>query len=493
MTAPQSGEAATPGSPLAHRRLLNHSALYVIGTIAQSGLAILLLPLITRVLNVHQYGLASTAAALASLLAIVYGLGLNFAIVRVYYDAPKDARRTSWAALLRTQALIALVLVTLTYLSGPWWSSLLGSVGWIGAYKIAVVFAWFSALQSTTQGVLRAAQRPIAFIAVMLVQVLIGIGAGVALAVQFGAAGYIAGLCTGSAVAAGLAVVLTYQRPSWSFAGLIDGFTLSLPALLHQAASWGLEAADRLLVAAYLGISAVGPYQVAYLAGSGLTLLLTGLQSAWVPYFIGNLDSHARRVTPTRIIVPLVVVASLATAIVVLAAPVLLGLLAPSAFGGTEMVVAIVAAGTPARAAYFMAVAILLDQRSTGRMATASMTGVVVNIGVNLILIPRFGLVGAAIATAVSVDVQALLILLMAQRLINLGMHIGRLMLVWGASTGMLVAFALIPISSGGFAFRVLLGAAVLGVGWIAVRWLSRAFNSSVTDQVVPTSATGTL
>lgn len=486
MKAPEPGREPTTSSSGAQRQLLGHGAVYVIGTIAQSGLALLLLPLATRVLNVDQFGLAGTAAALAALLAIVYGLGLNFAIVRFYYDAPKTARRTGWAALLRAQAIAAVALAAVTYLTGPWWASLLGSVGWTGAFKFAVLFAWFSALQATTQGVLRAAQRPIAFIIVTLVQVLIGVGAGIGLAVQFGAAGYVAGLCAGSAVAATIGVVLTYKRPSWSLAELLDGLTLSLPGLLHQAANWGMEAADRLLVAAYLGLSAVGRYQVAYVIGGGLALLLTGMQSAWVPYFIGSLNREARRVTAPRIIVPIAVVASLATAILVLAAPALLAIVAPSAFGGTEMVVAIVAAGTPARAAYFMAVAVLLDRRSTGRMATASLTAVAVNIGLNLILIPRFGLIGAAVATAVSVDVQALLILLMAQRLIGLGMYIGRLALICGAGTGMLIAFAYIPNTSGALMLKVPLGAAVLGTGWLALRWLVKAFNSSVADRVVP-------
>jgi O-antigen/teichoic acid export membrane protein len=486
---PGSGREPSTSSPGAKRQLLGHGAVYVIGTIAQSGLALLLLPLATRVLDVEQFGLAGTASALAALLAIVYGLGLNFAIVRFYYDAPKNAHRAGWAALLRAQAAVALALATVTYLTGPWWASLFGSVGWTGAFKFAVALAWFSALQATTQGVLRAAQRPIAFIIVALVQVLVGIGAGIGLAVSFGAAGYVAGLCAGSAVAATIGVVLTYKRPRWSPSELLDGLTLSLPGLLHQASNWGMEAADRLLVAAYLGLSAVGRYQVAYVIGGGLALLLTGMQSAWVPYFIGNLNQEARRVTAPQIIVPIAVVASMATAILVLAAPALLAVVAPSAFGGTEMVVALVAAATPARAAYFMAVAVLLDRRSTGRMATASLTAVAVNIGMNLILIPRFGLIGAAVATAVSVDVQALLILLMAQRLVGLGMHIGRLSLIWGAGTGMLVAFACIPNSAAGLVLKGLLGAAVLGAGWLALRWLARAFNSSVTDPVMPTPA----
>ena len=72
-------------------RVVGHAAIYVLGSVAQSALGILLLPIVTRVLGVGQYGIVGTAAALSSLLVIVYGLGLNFAVTRFYYDEAGDA------------------------------------------------------------------------------------------------------------------------------------------------------------------------------------------------------------------------------------------------------------------------------------------------------------------------------------------------------------------------------------------------------------------
>jgi hypothetical protein len=73
--------------------VVQHGVLYVVGTVFQRGLGLLLLPFVTRVLGVEEFGLAATAAAVAALLAIVYGLGINFSIVRFFYDDPQDAAR----------------------------------------------------------------------------------------------------------------------------------------------------------------------------------------------------------------------------------------------------------------------------------------------------------------------------------------------------------------------------------------------------------------
>src|SRR4051812_19027020 len=75
----------------AARRVVGHGSIYVVGTILQRGLSLLLLPAVTRVLSVDEFGLVGTASALAACLAIVLGLGLNFAIVRTYYDDTRDS------------------------------------------------------------------------------------------------------------------------------------------------------------------------------------------------------------------------------------------------------------------------------------------------------------------------------------------------------------------------------------------------------------------
>jgi O-antigen/teichoic acid export membrane protein len=121
---------------------MGHGLVYVAGTVVQSGLGLLLLPVVTRVLGVEEYGLAGTAAAVAVLLSIVYGLGISYSIIRFYYDDPARASRAGWGALLRAQLLIGAALAAITFATGPLWASAFEDFGWNGALQAAVVYGW---------------------------------------------------------------------------------------------------------------------------------------------------------------------------------------------------------------------------------------------------------------------------------------------------------------------------------------------------------------
>jgi O-antigen/teichoic acid export membrane protein len=480
-------------SPAGSGRVLGHAAIYVGGTVVQSGLGILLLPIITRVLGVREYGVVGTAAALSSLLVIVYGLGLSFAITRFYYDEARDAPQAGWASLVHAQAVVALVLAAVTFLTGPWWSEALPG-GWSPAYKVAVGLGWLGAMQGTAQGVLRAMQRPYAYVTVSLLQVGVGIPLAILFAARWGAVGYMAGLAAGSGAAMIVALALTYRPAHWSRSLLIAGIVLSLPALAHQVSSWGIDLADRLLVAGYLGAREVGRYQLAYVLGSALVLVLTGLQSAWTPHFM-SLAAEARRRAPPLLILPLTAAAGTGAFLLVIASPALLAIFAPSSYRGTELVIALVAASILPRAAYFMTVVVLLDQRRSLHMGTASLGGFALNVGLNVLLIPRYGLTAGAAATVAAYGLQSVAVLLEGQRLLRERLHVARLVVVWIVGAAVLVLTAEIPSSTTGYALRGVLLVPALMFALLAIRRLQAAYSSTFvsqlrTDRQAPATAT---
>jgi O-antigen/teichoic acid export membrane protein len=456
--------------------VVQHGLLYIVGTVFQRGLGFLLLPIATRVLGVEEFGLAATAAAVAALLAIVYGVGINFSIVRFYYDDPRDATRAKWAALLRVQFLIAAGLAVVTYATGPLWASAFKEFGWNAALQASVVYGFALAAQTTTQGVLRAARRPVAFIVTSMMQVAIGGGLGIALASSHGASGYVIGLTIGSLLASATALWVTYRPPEWRRETVTGGVRLGLPFMFHSLANWGLELATRLLVAGYLGLVAAGRFQVAMLLGSALTLILTSIQSAFVPFFVGELTEPERRTTPPVLMLPVTALAMSATALLVLLAPVLLEIVAPGEFGDTELVIALAAAGTIARAAYFVAAAVLLDRKRSAALARGSLLGAVLAVGLSVALIPELELEGAALAGLVGVIAQATVVIVDVGRQLVADMRVPVLAVAWIGGAGALAALSQLPDDGAGVGLRVLLGLIAAACCWLSGRWLSHGF-----------------
>ena len=456
--------------------MVEHGFLYVVGTVFQRGLGLLLLPFVTRVLGVDEFGLAATAAAVAALLALIYGLGINFSIVRFFYEDPPDAPRARWAALLRVQFLIAAGLAAVTYLTGPLWGDLFKDFGWNGALQASVVYGFALASQTTAQGVLRAARRPVAFITTSLMQVGIGGGLGIVLASSHGASGYIIGLTIGSLIAAATALLVTYRAPEWKRDTVTGGIRLGLPFMVHGLANWGLDLSTRLLVASYLSLAAVGRYQVAFVVGSALTLILTSIQAAFAPFYIGELSASERRITPPVLMLPVTIVAMCGTMLLVLLGPALLEAVAPEEFAGAELVLGLAAAGTLARAPYFVGAAVLLDQKRTGSLARGSLSGAVLTLALCVVLIPSIGIEGAAIATIAGIMVQATVVLRDVGRRLGQSVHLPVLACVWVGGAGALAAVTELPEEGVGLAVRVVLGIVVVVGGALSVRWLRDAF-----------------
>ncbi len=86
------------------------------------------------------------------------------------------------------------------------------------------------------------------------------------------------------------------------------------------------------------------------------------------------------------------------------AAPVVLRLWAPRSFGpaGLTSIVAIVATATFPYGLFLSNVRALMSEAMTGRVALMTSVGAVVNIGLNVVMVPLFGITGSAIATVLS-------------------------------------------------------------------------------------------
>ena len=443
----------------------------MVGSIVQRGLAILLLPVLTRILAIEEFGLAGIATAIGALLATLCSFGLGLTIVRLYYDAAADDTRTTWAALLRLQALASAGIAVVLLALGPLWSRALADFGWNPAFQIAVAFGWFSGLQLTVQGVLRAAHRPGAFLVVFMVQLIIGSGLGVVLAVEHGAAGYLGGMTIGAAASLLVGVPLTYHRPLWDWNLIRQAVRFSIPVVVHQLSGWILEFSDRVLIAIALGAAAVGQYQVAYVAGSALTIVLTSLQQAWSPYYMSMPDERKATIA-TSLSIPVSVAAFWLGLGLVAAAPAIVSVLAPDEYGHATLVIALVAAATMPRAVYYLTAVVLVDRKRTGRIAIATGAGVPVAIGINAALLPVIGLPAAGWATIASISLMAVMVLLAVRKIVQGEVALPALLVTWSAGTAILCLVAQVPDTTSWIGLRIALVALAVVGATVAIRRL---------------------
>ena len=382
--------------------LFGRDSLYMLMWAVQIICAALLTPITTRVLGLSAFGTITSANAVMQVLFVFAGLGLQTAVQREYstFENPRGARQLILAALGLTTGISALAWLTV-----PLWAGLLAMSDEQGALRWAVLWAGSSAMTTISLGLLRSLDRLLMFGTVSFLQSV------VAEALALGLVKYYrptAEVFLGGQVAAQVAAALlglAMAPPAllrWRDRKVLDrALRFALPLVPSALSTFVLSVSDRLIVEAQLGSEAVARYQVAYNVASMPMLLLSVLNSAWMPRFFGISDEAERRSVLAssrdalyRLMLPVVV--GFAGG-----APIVLRVWAPASYHPQELhvVVCLVLITAIPYAGQLAVTRTLMADGRTGASAAATLLAASVNVGLNLTLVPRFGLEGCAFAT----------------------------------------------------------------------------------------------
>ena len=396
------------------KRLATQSAIYGLGGIVSRILGVLLLPLYTRYLTRADYGSIETLLALAAVLVTILRLGISSAFFRYYFDAETDEDR---AVVVRTSFWFTMASATAglaagVLLAGPISHVLFGTGDRAGLVRAAFVGLWAQMNWEQLTSLFRVEERPVAYVLATLANLGITIVATVVLVVGFHerALGVVIGNFTGTLAV--YLVLLAYRRYQL---GLQFDRALyrrmnrfGMPLVPSALALWAVNFIDRLFLVKLKDAQEVGLYSIGVRVSSALLLLLTAFRTAW-PAFAYSIreDEEAKR-TYGYVLTYLVLVASWASLALGLLSPWIVHVLTTPRFYASSRVVAPLAFSTVAFAGYMvMAIGVGRARRTQFNWVVTG-AGAAVNIAINIVLIPPYGMMGAAVATVAAYVVMFL-------------------------------------------------------------------------------------
>jgi O-antigen/teichoic acid export membrane protein len=408
-------------------RLFGRGLLYVVVWSLQLVVSTLVSPVLTHLVGPAEFGALSSALAVYQVLSVAALLGLDQALVleRADEQADRNAAGTNTAdasrslrsrGLVTVAVVISFLVTALALATIPLWSGALGFADFPVLIVAVILWTGPSASVTVMLALLVAEDRLKAFILVGVISAVGGsiVGLGLILVLDRDASTYAWGgvICQFVAMFIGFAVV----RPS--LAGFRQwevtkrAIRLGVPLALGSLAFFVLNAGDRIILQRELGAVEVGRYQIAYVIGSAVILLLNFTNGAWTPHFASLKTDRARmslamrsRDELYRILVPIVLG-------VTLIAPLALRVLAPASFrpDGLTVVVLVVALTSFPVAASGSTGRLLVVARRGKTVGLIAGVAAVLNIVLNLILVPTsLGIAGAAVATLASYAVLAVL------------------------------------------------------------------------------------
>jgi O-antigen/teichoic acid export membrane protein len=447
------------------RRLATTGAAYTASSVLSKLIAVFLLPLYTRYLTPSDYGAAEVMLASVIAASIVIRFGLIEAILRFYYLADEDRDRvvgTGFASILWAAtgaAAIALVF------AAPISELLLGHED-AGLARIAILGLWTLTLYEYVLTLLRLEERARAYFGITIVNVLVTIPVTVWLVVfeDQGASGLLM-----ATYASGVPFVLyrvVEERRRLSLRPdrplLRRMFRFGFPTMPAELSLYSLSFIDRIILVRISGLAAAGLYALAIKFAQGMTVLARGLQLAWPPLAYSITDDDEARNAYALIFTWFTAVCAFAVAGLWLLAPFIVRLLAAPEFYGAHRAVGLLATGIALYALYLVLVIILGRTKRTEFSFPATIAGTVVNIVLNLVLVPSLDIVGAGLALVASYVVVLGLTYVFTQRLFPVPYEWRRLALVVGAAVAVVgVGEAVLPESgAAGLAGRIALWAA---------------------------------
>jgi len=238
-------------------------------------------------------------------------------------------------------------------------------------------------------------------------------------ALQKGALGMLTGklLATGvTAVLCGLSLV-RWMRFGFDWLFMKESLRFGLPMVPYGLAALGLDVADRFILQRYRPTSEVGLYTLAYSFGMVMYVITLSLWQAWAPLYYGSAkagdDSRAGlgRLT-SGVIVSLVGIAIIGQ----LLAPHFVRLMLSPNYGPAGRVVPLLVTAYLCHALYALFQLAALQEKKTPQVFLITLVCFAANVGMNIFLIPRFGMYGAAYATLLAFALEATLMYDYAQR-----------------------------------------------------------------------------
>ena len=385
-------------------KFLRHLAGYLPVNIASGLAAFGTVYVFTRLLDADEYGRYALMFTVMSLVHMLSMTAAEAAAFRFTSDADTkktlpDHFRTTLSLTVRSLA-VASVLLGLLALALRQWPEYLAILPWV-ALLIPI-----NSMVQTALEVHRASERVGRYAVISTTQTLVGFSAGAWIAWQtgFGASSPFIGLVIGG-------VFWSMTETRWLFNQAKGGTTnaarrrtylwYGAPIAAALALDTILAAADRVLIAIFLGEAAVGEYAAGYgVADKSVLMICAWAAMAAVPLVMAayDRDGPAAAAEESKGLIQTLLLLGIpaATGLALVAEPLSEALIGEAVRDGARQIIPWIAfAGLLNGLNIHYYTSVFHHTHRTGELALLMVIPAVANILMNLILIPQFGLVGS--------------------------------------------------------------------------------------------------
>jgi O-antigen/teichoic acid export membrane protein len=401
-----------------YKKLFSNSAIFAIGNLGSKMITFVMVPLYTRYLTTSQYGQSDVLSTIVSLLTPILTLSIIDAVFRFAIDKASDNRQV-----LTNGIYISLISAVICLLLSP----IIARFHY-GIYVCVLTYA--SAIESMFQQFARGIGRSKLYASTGILMTIVTVISNIIMIVLFGWGlnGYLASMLI--AQLGGLLYLLIALK-AWRYISFnninkslaIQMLIYSVP-LIPNAVSWWLSnSANKIFIALMIGASANGIYAVANKIPSLISVFYTIFTQAWQISAVEEFKSKDVGKFFSTVLSATMSVLFIGVALLTLLSKILVYILSTPAYYSAWQIVPWLSLAVLYSCVSSFIGTVYTSSMKTGQLLSTTMAGAVINVLMNLIMIPVMGVVGAGVGAAVSFAIVSVLRLRGSRRFIYISVN----------------------------------------------------------------------
>ena len=450
-------QAATSSSTLGFelKALLKHTSVYGAGNLLNKLVGFLLIPFYTHYLSPADYGTLELLDLSVALLGLAVLMWMNASIVRYYYDYEDQRNRNE---VISTALVIACLVGTVCAAAGivfakPLSALILKSPDFYKYFWPLSITFFFSTLSSVSFSFLRAKQRSALVTALSVASMILSLSLNIYFiaVLKTGVIGILYSGLISTALTAIVLTVATLREVGLDFnADKLKALVIyGAPLVFTSFSAFALNFSDRFFLQHYTNVSTVGIYALGYKFAFMLSFLIV---QPFDMIWSSRLYEVAKKQDGEKLFSRIfryygLVLVTCALGLSLVIKDIIAVVAAPS-YRDAYKIVPVVALAYVFQGAYRFMVGGIYLKKKTYRVGMISAASLAANLILNFTLIPIYGAMGAAWATALSFLFMAALAYIVSEKLYAAKYQVSALLIPIASAAALYFIASKITVSS---------------------------------------------
>jgi O-antigen/teichoic acid export membrane protein len=417
------------------KNIAKHSIVYGLSDILSRAIGFLLIPLYTHYLTPSDYGTLELLDLTSYIIGLFLAMGIAQAVVRFYYEYSEKERRDQVisVALITLWIVSAAVLAVLISFSPLISRIVLKSADFHNMFNIMFISMVIGLSNEIPLTVLRIEEKSLKYLSFTLTKLTLTLTLNIIFIVKFHMgilgilySGLIASLIIGTVITV---YILRRTKISYSILVLRSMLGYSIPLMWSWFGMFVINFGDRFFLQKMMTTADVGIYSLAYKFGMlPNVLVLSPFLMIWGPKRFDLLKEPDAKEIYAKVFTYFLLIQFFVGLGVVIAIREIIQIVATPDYQDAFKYVSLILFAYIANGIYLYVQFGVHLEKKTKYLAYATIIGAILNVALNLLLIPRIGVWGAAIATFCSFFFLLVFIFLPSQRLYHISYEWGRIL-----------------------------------------------------------------